>query len=73
MSRQRQYPLGAALTLDELTGDPHTALARLRTAEPVSWVPALDGWLITRHDLAIAVMGDAAHFTVDDPRFSTAQ
>ncbi|HEY1522296.1 MAG TPA: cytochrome P450, partial [Solirubrobacteraceae bacterium] len=47
--------------------------ARLRTAEPVSWVPALDGWLITRHDLAIAVMGDAAHFTVDDPRFSTAQ
>jgi hypothetical protein len=73
MSRERQYPLGAALTLDELTGDPHTALARLRTAEPVSWVPALDGWLITRHDLAIAVMGDAAHFTVDDPRFSTAQ
>jgi cytochrome P450 len=39
----------------------------------VSWLPALDGWLVTRHDLAIAVMRDAGTFTVDDPRFSTAQ
>jgi cytochrome P450 len=73
MSRERQYPLGAALTVDELSGDPHAALARLRTEEPVSWVPCLDGWLVTRHDLAIAVMGDPARFTVDDPRFSTSQ
>lgn len=39
----------------------------------MSWVPCLDGWLITRHDLAVAVMSDPAGFTVDDPRFSTAQ
>ena len=32
---------------------------------------ALDGWLVTRHDLAVAVMRDAATYTVDDPRFST--
>ena len=73
MSRDRDYPLGAALTLPELTGNPHAALARLRTAEPVSWVPCLDGWLVTRHDLSIAVMGDATRFTVDHPGFSTAQ
>jgi cytochrome P450 len=73
MSRERQYPLGAALTLDQLSGDPHAELARLRAHEPVSWVPCLEGWLITRHDLAIAVMSDAARFTVDDPGFSTAQ
>jgi cytochrome P450 len=39
----------------------------------VSWVPALDGSLVTRRDLALRVMRDAAAFTVDDPRFSTAQ
>ena len=68
-----RFPLGAALTLDQLEGDPYAALARLREREPVSWVPVLDGWLITRRDLCIEVMRDAAGFTVDDPRFSTAQ
>ncbi len=65
--------LGAELTLAELDTDPHAALARLREREPVSWVPVLDGWLVTRRDLCIEVMRDAALFTVDDPRFSTAQ
>jgi cytochrome P450 len=67
------FPLGAALTLDQLQADPHLYLARLREFEPVSWVPVLDGWLVTRRDLCIQVMRDAATFTVDDPRFSTAQ
>ena len=67
------FPLGAAVTLEQLDGDPHDILARLREREPVSWLPSLDGWLITRHDLALAAMRDAATFTVDDPRFSTAQ
>ncbi len=69
----RDYPLGGALTLAELTGSPHAALARLRTAEPVSWVPCLKGWLVTGHDLAVSVMSDATRFTVDHPGFSTAQ
>ena len=36
-------------------------------------MPALGGWLVLRRDPALAVMGDAATFTVDDPRFSTGQ
>jgi hypothetical protein len=67
------FPLGAAVTLADLDHDPHPWLARLRDTEPVSWLPALHGWLVTRHDLAIAVMRDSAAFTVDDPRFSTAR
>ncbi len=69
----RRFPLGAALTLEALDTDPYDALARLREHEPVSWVPVLDGWLVTRRDLCIEVMRDAERFTVDDPRFSTAQ
>jgi cytochrome P450 len=67
------FPLGAAVTVADLDGDPHPLLHRLRAAEPVSWLPAVGGWLVTRHDLALAVMRDSRGFTVDDPRFSTAQ
>ncbi|WP_328773586.1 cytochrome P450 [Streptomyces sp. NBC_00286] len=73
MNRVDSFPLGAATTLAELARDPHPRLALLRAHEPVSWLPELDGWLVTRRDLALSVMRDAATFTVDDPRFSTAQ
>jgi cytochrome P450 len=67
------FPLGAEVTLRELESDPHPVLARLRAREPVSWLPVLGGWLVTRRDLAIQVMRDPAGYTVDDPRFSTAR
>ncbi|MGH2884204.1 MAG: cytochrome P450 [Solirubrobacteraceae bacterium] len=70
---ERSFPLGAAVTLEQLDQDPHPVLAALREREPVSWLPALEGWLVTRYDLAVLVMRDADTFTVDDPRFSTAQ
>ena len=62
------------MTLEELEGEaPYALLARLREREPVAWIPAVDGWLVTRRDLALAVMRDAGAFTVDDPRFTTAR
>jgi len=67
------FPVGAAATIAELERDPHPLLALLREREPVSWLPALNGWLVTRRDLALEVMRDPDAFTVDDPRFSTAQ
>jgi cytochrome P450 len=65
--------MGAAASLEELELDPHALLARLREHEPVSWLPALGGWLVTRRDLALKAMRDSATFTVEDPRFSTAR
>jgi cytochrome P450 len=56
--------------LEELEQDPHAALARIR---PVAWVEALGGWVVAGRELAMQVMRDPATFTVDDPRFSTAQ
>ncbi|MEE9414493.1 MAG: cytochrome P450 [Acidimicrobiales bacterium] len=61
------------LTLPVLEHNPYSALAELRAETPVAWVPALGGWLVTSHEQAVAVMRDADTFTVDDPRFSTAQ
>jgi len=39
----------------------------------VSWLPALGGWLITRHDIALEAIRDSTSFTVQDPRFSTSR
>jgi cytochrome P450 len=66
-----RFPIGADVSLERLERDPHPVLAALRESEPVSWIPALDCWLVTSHALALQVIRDAASYTVDDPRFST--
>jgi cytochrome P450 len=71
MTREQRFPLGASITVGKLEDDPHPALAALRESEPVSWIPELDCWLVTPHDLVLEVIRDARTFTVDDPRFST--
>ncbi|MCB1000929.1 MAG: cytochrome P450 [Acidimicrobiales bacterium] len=43
-------PIGATITLADLELDPYPHLARLRTDEPVAFVPDLDMWLVTRWD-----------------------
>ena len=73
-ARAERFPIGASATIAELEGaSPHALHDRLRASEPVSWLPVLDGWLVTRRDLVSEVMRDAAAYTVDDPRFTTAQ
>jgi len=67
------FPIGASVTLAQLDRDPYPVLARLRDAEPVSWLPVLDGWLVTSRERCIEVMRAPVRFTVDDPRFSTAR
>jgi cytochrome P450 len=48
-------------------------LAEVRRQGPIAWVPELDAWVVTTRELASVVMRDAHTFTVDDPRFATAQ
>jgi cytochrome P450 len=61
------------VTLEDLDARHHAVLAELRAKSPIAWVDAVGGWVIAGRDLAIEVMRDAERFTVDDPRFSTAQ
>jgi cytochrome P450 len=61
------------VTLEELDNDPHPVLARLRAHSPACWVPEVGGWLVTGYAAASEVLLDAASFTVDDPRFTTAR
>ncbi len=73
MADPAAFPVGATVTVRQLDEDPHPVLRRLRESEPVSWLPALGGWLVTSAELAGAVLRDPAAFTVDDPRFTTAR
>jgi cytochrome P450 len=73
LARRDRFPIGATVTMRDLGGELHPLLRRLRASEPVSWLPALGGWLVTRRDLALRVLRDPRAFTVDDPRFSTAR
>ncbi|MEV6288804.1 cytochrome P450 [Kribbella sp. NPDC051770] len=58
------------VSLADLETDPHPLLAAVR---PVGWVDALGGWVVSSRELAVRVLRDPDVFTVDDPRFSTAQ
>ena len=55
--------IGETITLEDLERDPYPSYARLRDEEPVSWVPAVGLWLVTRFDDVRAVDLDPETFT----------
>ena len=60
--------VGESITLDELERDPYPIYARLRDEEPVSWVPAVQLWLVTRYEDVRAVDLAPETFTAEtDP------
>ncbi|MGH3045953.1 MAG: cytochrome P450 [Gaiellaceae bacterium] len=63
--RRERFPAGAAIEFADLEEDRRAgALDRLREAEPVSWVPALGGWLVTAYPPARNVLARTGDFIV---------
>lgn len=64
--RRARFPFGARLTIDDLAlaGHEHV-LDDLREHEPVTWMPALGGWLVTSRDAAREVLCPTAPMTVE--------
>ena len=64
--RRERFPVGAAIEFADLEEHGRiAALDRLREAEPVSWVPALGGWLITGHSAARQLLSPRCGTTVE--------
>jgi cytochrome P450 len=64
-ARAARFPVGATIAFEDLTEHARLdALDRLRAAEPVAWVPALGGWLVTSWELARSVLGRRDAFSV---------
>lgn len=71
MSEHLDPAAGAAITSEMLAGDPTQVFHEVRSTCPIVWAPALEAWVVTGYAEAVAIMRDAEHFTVDDPRFTT--
>jgi cytochrome P450 len=63
--RRERFPTGAEIAFPDLEEQGRAeALDRLREVEPVSWVPALGGWLVTSYPLGRNVLARTGDFTV---------
>jgi len=63
--RRARFPAGAALEFADLEEQGRAgALDGLRKVEPVSWVPALGGWLVTSYPLGRNVLARTDDFIV---------
>ncbi|RKT54948.1 cytochrome P450 [Saccharothrix australiensis] len=58
MSDPALAPPAHALLAPGVAENPHPVLHRLRAEDPVSWVPGLDGYLVTRHADIVAALKD---------------
>lgn len=59
--------IGATITVEQLESDPYAVYARLRAQEPVSWVPAVNCWLVTRAEDVETVTTRSDLFTAEAP------
>lgn len=65
-ARRERFPRGAAVTFEDLeqAGREHV-IDDLREREPVSWVPALGGWLVTSREAARQALHPRTSTTVE--------
>jgi cytochrome P450 len=65
-ARARRFPAGAQMGFGDLEdAGGEAALDTLRDAEPVSWLPALGGWLVTGHAAAREALSPRTATTVE--------
>lgn len=65
-ARRERFPAGASIELADLeNAGREAALDRLRALEPVSWVPALGGWLVTGYRETREMLGPRMGLTVE--------
>jgi cytochrome P450 len=62
--RRKRFPLGNRVHLEELNHHPYPVLKRLQEREPISWVPELQAWFVTRRADCLAILLDSTTFTV---------
>lgn len=59
--------IAEGISLGALSVDPYPFYARLRRERPVAWIPSLDMWWVTRHELVREVLLDTDRFVTGTP------
>ena len=63
-----RFPIGRTISVDELNRDPYPVYDRLLASEPVSYVPALELYFMTRYDDVCTILRDTGNFLVGTER-----
>ena len=63
-----RFPIGRSIDLAELARDPYPIYAELRESEPVSFVPQLNMYFVTRYEDVTTILQDTDHFVVGTER-----
>ena len=65
-ARRERFPRGAALEFDDIAvAGREGTLDHVRETEPITWAPAIGGWLVTGRDAAREVLARNAGLTVE--------
>jgi cytochrome P450 len=67
-SKKVRFPLGHAVTLEELERDPYPVFTRLREWEPISWVAALNLWYVVGYEDVRTALLDSRRLTTASPQ-----
>lgn len=59
------FPVGATVTLEQMTKNPYAIFEQMLSVEPVSWVPAFNMWMVTRRADVVALLRDAELYTME--------
>lgn len=62
-AREKRFPIGRDITLEELDRDPYPAFERLRRYEPISWIAALNMWYIVGYEDVRTALLDTSRLT----------
>jgi len=65
--KEQRFPIGATVRLRDLDRDPYPILRRLLQHEPISWIPEVSMWFVTRRADINAVLKDTETFTSQSP------
>ncbi len=65
-SKEQRFPIGCAVTLEELDRDPYPVFARLAVQEPISWIRALNMWYVVGYENVRTALTDPRLTTVSE-------
>lgn len=64
MAIEKHFPIGRSIDLAELARNPYPIYAKLRDSEPVTYVPPLKMYFVTRYEDVTTILQDSDRFVV---------
>jgi cytochrome P450 len=60
----QQFPIGAQVQMAAMGVSPYSTFSQMLESEPVSWIPEIGMWYVTRREDVLRILADTDTFTV---------